>query len=68
MIFVIQTNDEVAGLDIDRALSLAGISCTIISKTRDDAAQQSARRTADNVATCPHDVPLGTHCHFCGDL
>ena len=40
MIFVIQTNDEIAGLDIDRALSLAGIQHTILSKQKDLAAQQ----------------------------
>lgn len=40
MIFVIQTDDEVAGLDIHNALSRAGISCTILSKQHDDVAQQ----------------------------
>jgi len=39
MIFVIQTNDEVAGLDIVAALNSAGIEHTIISKTHDEAAQ-----------------------------
>ena len=34
----------------------------------DEAAQQSVQRTADNVATCPHGVQVGSPCHFCGDL
>lgn len=48
MIFTIQTDDEVAGLDITNALSSAGIKHTIISKQNDNAAQQKMQRTADN--------------------
>ena len=40
MIFVIQTDDEIAGLDITHALSLVGIQHTILSKQRDNTAQQ----------------------------
>jgi len=43
MIFVIKTDDEVAGLDITAALSRAGISHTIISKANDEAAQQGVQ-------------------------
>jgi hypothetical protein len=49
MIFTIQTDDEVAGLDITNALSNAGIKHTIVSKQNDKAAQQL--RAGDK---CPH--------------
>jgi hypothetical protein len=50
MIFVIQTDDEIAGLDITNALSLAGIKHTIVSKQHDEATQQSVHPTGLNVA------------------
>jgi hypothetical protein len=43
MIFVIRTDDEVAGLDIAAALNNAGISHTIISKICDEAAQHGMK-------------------------
>lgn len=36
MLFIIHTSDEVAGLDIIKALESAKISCTIVSKTSSD--------------------------------
>ena len=43
MIFVIKTDDEVAGLDITAALSFAGIKHTILSKQNDEAAEQGVQ-------------------------
>jgi hypothetical protein len=51
MIFTIQTNDEVAGLDITNALSLAGIQHTILSKQTDTAAQHHAHLTPETLPT-----------------
>lgn len=50
MIFTIQTDDEVAGLDIINALDRAGIKHTLLSKQHDTAAQQSVQ--ADALESC----------------
>jgi len=57
MIFTIKTDDEVAGLDITKALLQAGIKHTILSKQNDEAAEQSFAPDAspDTVASvCEH--------------
>lgn len=54
MIFVIQTDDEVAGLDITNALSNAGIKHTIVSKQNDTAAQHSVQLTASGESGNDH--------------
>lgn len=54
MIFVIQTNDEVSGLDITNLLNFAHIEHTILSKQGDESTQQL--RAADAI-----------YCVKCGD-
>jgi len=58
MIFIIQTNDEVAGIDVTLALSSAGIEHTIISKQNDDATPQGVQgkcpcKYSSPTAWCP---------------
>jgi hypothetical protein len=53
MIFTIQTDDEVAGLDIFNALNNAGIQHTILSKLHDNPEnkeQMAVRALLENVA------------------
>ena len=62
MVFTIKTDDEVAGLDITNALSVAGIKHTIVSKQNDNAAQHSAHPTygelpTSDVWTTPEGLP-----------
>jgi hypothetical protein len=64
MKFVIQTDDEVAGLDITRALTLAGIQHTILSKQRDEAAQLPV--AADGVMLCEGCGSDYIQCLSCG--
>lgn len=56
MIFTIQTNDEVSGLDITNLLNFAHIEHTILSKQHDEAAKQSVQRIGYQTAVipCPH--------------
>lgn len=49
MIFTIKTDDEVAGLDITKALLQAGIKHTILSKQNDEATEQSVYPTKGNL-------------------
>lgn len=51
MIFTIQTNDEVSGLDITNLLNFAHIEHTILSKQNDEAAQPL--RAVDAAKVCP---------------
>ena len=45
MIFTIQTNDEVSGLDITNLLNFAHIAHTILSKQNDESVQQIVHQT-----------------------